>query len=1049
MRMLRPCLLALSFFATISCAGGDAVAQAEKARIDFTRDIRPLLVDHCFECHGPDAATREAELRLDVKSDLFTPRTNGETLLVSGNREASSLFQRLVTEEAKSQMPPPEAGNPLSTEQKELIGRWIDEGAVWRGHWAYEPPRRPPLPTSDRPAWANNAIDVFSYAKMKSHSLRPSREADGQTLVRRVTLDLTGLPPTAAEIDDFLSDTAPDAYLRLVDRLLQSPRFGERMATHWLDLARYADTHGYHMDAHRDMWRWRDWVIAAYNDNMPFDQFTVEQLAGDLLPKATLSQRIATGFNRNNMVNFENGAIAEEYLTEYAIDRVTTTSTVWLGQTMTCARCHDHKYDPFTQRDFYRLLAFFNQVAENGVDGNQGNAAPFIAAPLTHQVERMKGLKQRLASLAATQQQQTVAADAAVTAWEMTRRASDTRTISSKPQLTVGFDRSDKVLDDAIHGPKIFVPGKIDDALLFNSNTRVDLGDQAALVEIQRMTISVWVFPTTPDAVVIVERRGKHANDPSYSIELDGGKVSFRLAAPDAERSVRFTTDAVIAPRTWQHVVVRFDGSKELTEASLFVNGTLQPATKTDEPPSNDSTASSSFVIGSLEAGRSFRGMMDDLRFFSTTLTDEDIAIVAGGDPIGDILAVASAERTNQQTARLKRYYLEQIDESYRKTLHKITATKQSLRDLRMSIPTTMVMQDVVERKPTSILNRGRYDSPGEIAEPGIPNVLSDPASEAITNRLLLARWLVESDHPLTARVAVNHLWQLFFGAGLVRTPEDFGTRGEPPTHPELLDWLATEFASDWDVKRLVRLLVTSAAYRQSSHTTPELTKHDPENRWLARASRMRLSAEMVRDGALFASGLLVERAGGPSVFPYQPDGLWEEIAYNANDFTAQVYRQSQGADLYRRSLYTFVKRSLPSPTLAAFDAPNRETCVVQRQRTNTPQQALVLMNDVTFVEAARALAERTLATTHTTERRINAMFRTANSRSTNASELKVFDSLVRDLRQRYEGQPDLAKELNATGNSPASRHINPIDLAVWTAVANVILSLDEAITRP
>jgi hypothetical protein len=915
-------------------------------------------------------------------------------------------------------------------------------------HWAYQAPRRPSVPVIERSAWAENAIDSFTQQQMTQHVLSPSPEADRRTLIRRVTFDLTGLPPTAAEIDAFLADTAPGAYERLVDRLLQSPRFGERMATHWLDLARYADTHGYHMDAHRDMWRWRDWVIAAYNDNLTFDQFTIEQLAGDLLPDATLAQKIATGFNRNNMVNFENGVIADEFLSEYAIDRVTTTSTVWLGQTMVCARCHDHKYDPITQRDFYRMLAFFNQVPENGVDGNKGNAMPFVAAPLPRQSEQLQELEPRLAALQATQHEQAAASDAAILAWEATFQAGDTRTLSADPQLAVGFDGSSKELDDAVHGTRSFVPGKIGDALLLDGSTYVDLGDRAALEAGSQLTLAVWLFPTTLDSAVIVERTRKDANGSSYSLELEGGKVLFHVTSATAVESVHIAGGVEIVRSKWQHIAVRYDGSGEAADVSLFINGQQVQAVAADKSLSRETASKASFLVGSAESGRSCRGMIDDLRVFAHALTDEEIAIIAGGDPIGDILAVPRDERTAEQAARLRRYYLEHIDGDYRETMREIEAVRRSLVDVQSAVPTTMIMQDVAERRPTHILTNGRYDSLGELVEPGVPAILPALPNGAGANRLALARWLVEPDHPLTARVAVNHLWQLFFGVGLVRTPEDFGTRGERPTHPELLDWLATEFASDWDVKRLVRLLVTSATYRQSNRTTPELAASDPENRWLARASRLRLSAEMVRDSALYSSGLLIEQTGGSSVFPYQPDGLWEQIAYNANDFTAQVYRQSHGSDLYRRSLYTFVKRSLPSPTLAAFDAPNRETCVTQRPRTNTPQQALVLMNDVTFVEAARALAEQTLANFATTEVRINNIFIAATSRPTSEAEAQVFDALIRDLRKRYEEQPSLAAELIAAGETSADERINPTELAVWTAVANVILSLDEAITR-
>lgn len=914
-------------------------------------------------------------------------------------------------------------------------------------HWAYESPIRPSIPATEHPAWPENAIDALTHAMMTQHGLSPSPEATRHALIRRVTLDLTGLPPTPDELSDFLADVAPGAYERVVDRLLQSPRFGERMATHWLDLARYADTHGYHMDAHRDMWRWRDWVIEAYNDDMPFDQFTIEQLAGDLLPNATLSQRIATGFNRNNMVNFENGVIADEFLAEYAIDRVATTSTVWLGQTMVCARCHDHKYDPFTQREFYQLFAFFNQVPERGVDGDKGNAVPFTQAPLPHQIERIKELERRRIQLEAALEEQLKYADEAVATWEAKIEARHTRVAPAEPQFSLSFEQTTDELDRCLHGTQMFVPGKVGDALLFDGRTHLDLSDQEVVTIGDVITLALWIFPTTFDSMVVtkLERESRM----SLHIGLEEGRIAVRATAAGGEKLARVVTDKQLPRSQWQHVTVTGSSSNTEAEIAVFVNGLRVPTSPTDDSSQSDVASKASFTVGSNETGRSFRGKLDELRVFTRELTDHEIAILAGGDPIRDILAVAPNERTPEQAYRLKRHYLEQVDARYRDKKRELDANHRSITELKAALPTTMVMQDLVERRPTYVLNNGRYDSRGEVVQPGVPSILPPLPDAEAANRLVFAQWMIQPDHPLTSRVTVNHLWQLFFGEGLVRTPEDFGTRGEPPTHPQLLDWLATEFAEDWDVKRLVRMLVTSATYRQSSQSTPELAATDPDNRWLARASRLRLSAEMVRDGALFAGGLLVERTGGPSVFPYQPEGLWEEIAYNANDFTAQVYHQSHGADLYRRSLYTFVKRSAPSPALAAFDAPNRETCVTSRPRTNTPQQALVLMNDVTFVEAARAMAGQTLAACDTTEARIDHLLFAAAGRQATQAERRIFTSLTEDLQTSYENDLTLADSLIAVGESSDNRPIDQIELAVWTAVANVILSLDEVITRP
>jgi hypothetical protein len=765
--------------------------------VDFNRQIRPLLSENCFRCHGPDEKERKAKLRLDRKEGLFGELREGGKAVVPGDAAASDLLQRVTANNPSERMPPPRTNKRLSAEQVELLRRWINQGARWSEHWAFVPPVRPALPAVRDRAWPRNPIDHFILARLEREGLRPSPEADRARLLRRVTLDLTGLPPTPAEVDALLADQSPDAYERAVDRLLKSPHYGERLAVDWLDAARFADTHGYHIDSGRDMTRWREWVIDAFNRNLPFDQFTVEQLAGDLLPAATLSQKVASGFNRNHMINFEGGAIPQEYHTAYLVDRVNTTATVWLGLTIACAQCHDHKYDPVTQEDYYRLYAFFNNVPENGLDGAKGNAAPMLKAP-------------------SRQQQEALA------------------------RLDADIRQAEKQLPGA-----------------------------------------------SPQAAATLKEQVKR----------------------------------------WR------------------------------------------------------------------------------------------AERAK----------------------------------IEAQIPNTMVMQEMPAPRDTFVLVRGQYDKKGEKVTAGVPVSLPPLPTGAPANRLGLARWLVSAEQPLTARVTVNRYWQMLFGTGLVKTPEDFGSQGDRPSHPELLDWLAVEFqASGWDVRALVRQIVTSQTYRQATVVTPELHKRDPENRLLARGPRLRLQVEFIRDQALAVSGLLNRQIGGASVSPYQPAGLWQELASRADskNWTAQVYVQSHGKDLYRRTMYTFWKRASPPPTLVTFDAPDREVCVVRRARTNTPLQALVLMNDPTYVEAARKLAERLMREAKTTDERITLAFRLATARPPSSTEVGVLRNVFDGQLATFRKDPQAALKLLSVGEAARDQSLAPAELAAWSMVASVILNLDETVTK-
>jgi hypothetical protein len=789
-----PNYLALAAAVWMASPGWAGESSPSRTSIDFDRQVRPILADNCFACHGPDAGQRKARLRLDTPEGALGPRPDGPVILPA-KADQSPLIQRITSDDPQERMPPRRTGKRLTAQQIDALRRWIDEGAKWSVHWAFRTPRRPPLPEVKDPRWVLNPIDRFILARLEKEGLSPSPPADRATLLRRLSLDLTGLPPTPSEVDPVLADEHPHAYEKAVERLLSSPRYGERMALEWLDAARFADTHGYHIDSGRDMTRWREWVINAFNHNQPFDQFTVEQLAGDLLPGATREQKIASGFHRNHMINFEGGAIPQEYHNAYVVDRVNTTGTVWLGLSVACAQCHDHKYDPLSQREFYQLYAFFHNVPENGLDGSKGNAAPVLKTPTRDQQRRL------------------------------------------------------------------------------------DLLD-ATIGELQR-------------------RKGG--------------------------------------------------------------------------------------VLPALQDG-----------------------LLAG--------------------------------------------LKRARQDLYNSIPSTMVMQEMPRPRQTFLLVRGQYDKKGVQVRPATPAFLPPLPAGAPANRLGLARWLVDASHPLTARVTVNRYWQMYFGTGLVKTAEDFGTQGEPPSHPELLDFLATEFiASGWDVKRMQRLIVTSATYRQASAVRPDLHARDPENRLLARASRLRLPAEFIRDQALSVSGLLTGDIGGPSVSPYQPPGLWEELMSRLDgaNWTAQTYVQSKGRDLYRRSMYTFWKRTSPPPSLTTLDAPDRETCTVRRARTNTPLQALVLMNEPTYVEAARKLAERILSEGGAdADARIAFAFRLATARLPQPAEAAVLRRVLGEQLAVFRKDIKAAHKLLQVGEAPRNGRLDVAELAAWSVVASMILNLDETITR-
>jgi hypothetical protein len=1014
---------------------------ASQAPVDFNRDVRPILSENCFRCHGPDEGERKARLRLDTREGALKELRSGGHAVVPGHAAKSALVERVTTADLKERMPPLTSKKHLTAQQIDLLKRWIDQGAKWSEHWAFIPPGRPALPPVANKSWPRNAIDHFILARLEKEGLKPSPEADRIRLIRRVTLDLTGLPPTPAEVDAFLADRGPSAYEKVVDRLLASPHFGERLAVEWLDAARYADTHGYHIDAGRDMTRWRDWVIDAFNKNLPFDQFTVEQLAGDLLPGARLEQKVASGFNRNHMINFEGGAIPEEYHNAYIVDRVNTTSTVWLGLTVACAQCHDHKYDPVSQKEYYQFYAFFHNVPESGLDGSRGNAAPVLKAPTPQQAERLRKLDEAIKQAEAQLTAPDAALDEAQARWEKSAAATNLFAWEFLKNVEAAARGGAKLSELEDHSLRVSGPNPATDTYTIEGQTEL-------------RHITGVRLEALPDASLKDRGPGRSVNGNIVltDVRVSTGPVNkgrppvpVKIRSASADFSQKdfpvanaidgdATTGWAIHPEVGKphSAVFAFEKPLEVT------CGTLLTITLDFRSP-----------YGQHQLGR-----------FRLSLTEAANPHGKSSLPanVRAALAVPAGGRLRTQEATLRHYYRTQVAPEARR----LAKLRQERAAVEKQMPTTMVMQEMPRPRDTFMLLRGEYNKKGPKVSAGTPAALPPLPKGAPANRLGLARWLVDPGHPLTARVAVNRHWQMFFGSGLVKTAEDFGSQGELPSHPELLDWLAVEFMNPssaplgsgsktrWDVKALLRLIVTSAAYRQSSVVTPQLVARDAENRLLARGPRLRLQAEFIRDQALAVSGLLNREIGGASVFPYQPAGLWQELAsrQDSKNWSAQFFVQSHGKDLYRRTMYTFWKRTSPPPTLVTFDAPDRETCTVRRSRTNTPLQALVLMNDPTYVEASRKLAERMMKQADTADERITLAFRLATARRPAAKEAEVLRRVFNRQMDVYRKDMKAALKLLGVGEAPRDERLPPAELAAWTVVASVILNLDETVTK-
>ena len=1004
------------------CLGTLAILPLPAAEIvDFARDVRPILSDRCFACHGPDEANRRVGLRLDTEEGAKKVRGT-HIPVVPGNPAASEILKRVAPDIPARRMPPPYSDRkPLTEKEVATLRAWIEQGAKWEGHWSFTAPVRPAEPVVKNRAWVRNPIDSFILARLEKEGLTPSPEADRARLLRRVSFDLTGLPPTLTELDAFLADRSARAYEKAVDRLLASPRYGERMAVDWLDAARYADTHGYQTDPAKEMWPWRDWVINAFNRNMPYDEFTVEQLAGDLLPNATLDQRIATGFQRNHRINAETGSIAEEFQAENLVDRASTFGTVWLGLTVGCARCHDHKYDPIRSRDFYSLYAFFNNVDEVGNGGpsdGRGNYKPFLRLPspeleaqLARKDEELKlaqakrdALDQELATRVGEWEQNALTYQPT---WEVLTpnnlKADGGVTLSALP-------------DGSITASGAMPPASIYE---FSANTKL-------------RNITAFRLELIPDQSLPNGGSGRGAGGKGvvtlFEVKVEKTKVDLSNISVDF-KSEESELNLVLRPAA--QLKRGWGVNPEMNKLHYAV---IEPA----RMQGSEKETTFSFRVGS-----EYEGAL--VGRFRISVTDSEYPEVLPVE-ITSLLHKPKAERSETEATTLTKYF---VTHPFARRLanEKVNQLTAERRAIENKIPSTMVMSEMATPRDTFVLVRGSYEKPGEKVTPAVPAFLPPMAPGLPHNRLGLARWIVDPANPLTARVTVNRYWQMYFGTGLVKTSDDFGSQGEAPSHPELLDWLATEFVrSGWDVKAMQRLIVTSAAYRQASNASPALRERDPENRLIARGPRARLEAEMIRDQALLVSGLLSPKMGGPSVKPYQPDGLWEQLSAFPG---VKLFERSKGEDLWRRSVYSYWKRTVPPPSLTIFDAPTREACVVRRQMSSTPLQALALLNDEMYIETARKFAERIIKEGGSSQaQRLSWALRAATSRRATDAEVRI---LQRGLNRRlafYRADPAAAEKLLSAGESPRDKSLNTAQLAAYTTSASVILNLDEVITR-
>ncbi len=1030
--------------------------------ITFNEHVRPILVDKCFRCHGPDPGSREAGLRLDHPESAFAPRKNGEPVIVQGNPAASAVLHRITSPDPDAVMPPPETRKTLEAREIALLEQWIAEGAEYQPHWAFITPERPTPPDVPGAGGSGNPIDRFVLARLEEEGLAPNPEADRRTLIRRVTLDLTGLPPTPAEVEAFVQDDSPEAYEALVDQLLSRPSYGEHRARYWLDYVRYADTHGYHFDNYRSIWPYRDWVIAAFNANQPFDQFTLEQIAGDMLRRPTRSQRIATGYIRAGMSTNEGGTIPEENLAIYATDRVETTSQVWLGLTVGCARCHDHKFDPISTKDFYSMAAFFRNTTQEAMDGNVKDPPPVLVMPRPSDAERHRALPGEIDAAAKAYDAHVKAAEARFEAWQRAQGPADLPRVDDDGlELRLVPDpTSPETLRDEASPGRVFAftggapriePSPFGPAVRLPKGVSAGLGDLGDVEADESFSFGAWVqLGDNVDGALLARLDDRGEGLRGWDLSLKGSRAAVHMVSSWNHDALKVVVGQAVPSKGWHHVFVTYDGSRRASGVTVYYDGEAKRAYPEADSLRGSIRTSTPLSINRRRTGDGAAGAaLYDLRLYRRELTPPEVRVLAGREAFETGLAAPPDERTEEELDALRGYYLEFVDAEAVRLRDSLQALEGELAEIEDRATVTLIAEEKKDDKPFAhILERGQYDQEGEKVFANVPEALPPLPEGAPANRLGLAQWLTHPDHPLTARVNANRFWLQVFGSGLVTTAGEFGITGEPPTHPKLLDWLAVEFReSGWDVKALFRLMVTSATYRQSAAATPEKLEKDPDNRLLSRGPRFRMHGEMIRDLALAASGLLSTKRGGPSVKPYQPPGIWETVAMEESN--TKIYVPDRGPSLYRRSLYTFWKRAAPPPAMETFDAPTREECAVDRERTNTPLQALVTLNDVQFVEASRRLAEAAIREEGEDDAgRLDAIALRVLARPLETDEKTALEPVIRDLRDRYETDPEASRALVAVGESRRDASIPEPELAAWTLVASQFFNLDEALNK-
>jgi hypothetical protein len=1034
------------------------IANAEEP-LQYNRDIRPILFDTCFACHGPDSAARKADLRLDQRDAAVTANA-----IVPGKPDESEMIRRILSTDPDEVMPPPATKKTLTDAQKEKLTRWVREGAEYQLHWSFIPPQRLTAPQVKNAAWVRNPIDQFVLSRLEAAGLEPAPEADRHTLVRRLSLDLTGLPPSPEIVESFMHDQSPNAYEKLVDRLLQSQSWGEHRGRYWLDYARYADTNGIHFDNFREMWTYRDWVIDAFNKNMPYDQFTIENLAGDLLPNRTQEQLIGSGFNRCNMTTNEGGIIDEEYLVLYNRDRTEATSQVWLGLTTGCAVCHNHKFDPVSQREFYEMAAFFNNTTQGARDGNIKDAPPVITVPVETEQARWDELGMLIANAKQQRDARKNEARPEFDTWMTSANAATVAAAAPRDSLhffapleqqaqnatRVEVDGKEQTVPVAASATWQAGPVASTQAVVLQG-TACELPNVGEFESNQPFSCAAWIMIHANDSYgAICARMDNGAAFRGWDFWVQQRRAGMHIINAWPGTALKVVGKAQIPADKWVHVAVTYDGSGKAGGLKVFYDGKPQQTNVESDTLSGSTLTGVPFKIGQRHTGDPLSGAgLQDLRIYKRALAPSEVETLAQRARLTELLAKPIKDRSEAETTELYTWWLGAFDTRFQALTKDVDNLEREQSDIKARGTVAHVMQERTEPAMAYVLFRGEYDKRRDQVTADTPEVLPPFPDSEPRNRLGFAKWLLLPQHPLTARVTVNRFWQEVFGEGIVRTTGDFGVAGELPSNPELLDWLAVGFReSGWDVKKLFKQIAMSATYRQSAASTPLKREKDPQNRLFSRGPRFRMDAEMVRDSALAISGLLVTKLGGPSVKPYQPPGVWEAIAMDVSN--TRNYQPDSGEGLYRRSLYTFWKRMAPPASLDIFNAPNREFCVVRRERTNTPLQALVTLNDDQYVEAARHLAQRTMKEGGGTfEDRVKFLSLRIVARDFRPEEQAIVRTSLDRLSTFYNANAGEAQKLIAVGESKPDAALPPAELAAWTMLCNELLNLDEVLNKP